>query len=342
MALWVVRIGKYGEYEKRFLDDGRIYLCWSQLNYDLSTVAEREGLRKLISQYYPEALDRTVANYVGQIWGFVHSIHLRDWIIVPFKSNKTIHVAEVTGPYVHNPPGPEPLYHYREVKWVANDLPRSIFDQDLLSSFNGLSSIFQVRRPDGEDRVRKMGASGWIPTGKSPPCNAPDDNPPTDLEDLEQSARDAIGKHIIQLYKGHGLATLVDAILRAQGYTTFKSPEGPDKGIDILAALGPLGFGRPRICVQVKSTDSRVDSPTLFQLIGSMQDVQADQGLLVSWGGFTASVNKEIPAQFFRVRLWDQNTLIDELLAVYDKLDEDLRAELPLKRIWTLAAQEEA
>ena len=34
------------------------------------------------------------------------------------------------------------------------------------------------------------------------------------------------------------------------------------------------------------------------------------------------------------MRLWDQDDVIRELLANYDKLSEDLRAELPLKRIW--------
>src|SRR5438445_12311633 len=105
------------------------------------------------------------------------------------------------------------------------------------------------------------------------------------------------------------MARLVEALLKAQGYVTFISPPGPDKGVDILAALGPLGFGRPRICVQVKSGDGPVDSPTLNQLIGAMQNVQADQGLLVSWGGFKSSVDKEVPVQFFRVRLWDQNAI---------------------------------
>lgn len=134
---------------------------------------------------------------------------------------------------------------------------------------------------------------------------------------------------------------LVEAILKAQGYTTYRSPEGTDKGVDILAAPGPLGFGRPRICVQVKSQESPIDRPTLDQLIGTMQNVQADQGLLVSWGGFKSSVDREIASQFFRVRLWDQDTLIKELLDNYSQLDEDLRAEIPLKRIWTVATQEE-
>ncbi|HLC06599.1 MAG TPA: restriction endonuclease [Candidatus Babeliales bacterium] len=132
----------------------------------------------------------------------------------------------------------------------------------------------------------------------------------------------------------------MEAILQAQGYTTYRSPEGPDRGIDILAAPGPLGFGSPRLCVQVKTGDSPVDRPTLDQLIGAMQNVNAEQGLLVSWGGFKTSIDKELPTQFFKVRLWDQDSIIDELMSNYDRLDEDIRAELPLKRIWTLTAIE--
>lgn len=71
-----------------------------------------------------------------------------------------------------------------------------------------------------------------------------------------------------------------------------------------------------------------------------MQNVQADQGLLVAWGGFKSSVDREALTQFFRVRLWDQDDLIDQLLVQYDKLSDELRAELPLKRVWTVAGPE--
>ncbi len=72
-----------------------------------------------------------------------------------------------------------------------------------------------------------------------------------------------------------------------------------------------------------------------------MQTVQAEQGLLVSWGGFKTTVNKEKATQFFKVRMWDQNDLIEQLLANYDRLDDDVRADLPLKRIWTVAMSDE-
>ena len=61
----------------------------------------------------------------------------------------------------------------------------------------------------------------------------------------------------------------------------------------------------------------------------------------MSWGGFKSSVDKETASQFFQVRLWNQSKLIEELLANYDNLDASLRAELPLKRVWTVARPEE-
>lgn len=78
----------------------------------------------------------------------------------------------------------------------------------------------------------------------------------------------------------------------------------------------------------------------LDQLVGTMQQVGADHGLLVCWGGFKPTILRELPRLFFKVRLWDQNALIDEFLTNYDKFDEDLRAEVPLKRVWSVASAE--
>ena len=58
-------------------------------------------------------------------------------------------------------------------------------------------------------------------------------------------------------------------------------------------------------------------------------------------GEFKSSIDKEVPKQFFKVRMLDQSSIIEELLDNYDKLDEDLKAEFPLKRIWTLALPED-
>ncbi|MBA7582000.1 hypothetical protein ES708_23919 [subsurface metagenome] len=340
MSIWLVRAGSHGEYEKRFLEGDRIYLTWEALRHDLSILKTRGDLNASLTKVYTNSKPATVRNWVGQVWPFVKEMNNGDWVVLPSKLKRAaIHFAEVTGPYTFDSKADDPFYHYRTVKWIVTDVPRSNFEQDLLYSFGAFKTVCRIERNNAEARIRQMAKQGWK---VSPDIKKAASNDKLDANtDLELLARDQIAKAVIQKFKGHGLARLVDAILRAQGYTTYLSPEGPDKGIDILASPGPLGFGNPRICVQVKSSDMPVDSPTLNQLIGSMQNVQAEQGLLVSWGGFKSSIDREIPSQFFRVRLWNQDDLIDALLSNYDKLDEDLRADIPLKSIWTVAAIDE-
>ena len=157
--------------------------------------------------------------------------------------------------------------------------------------------------------------------------------------DLDQIGRDAILAYIRRRFKGHGLARLVDAVLRAQGLQTYVSPPGPDGGVDIVASGGTFGFDAPRLVVQVKSGDVPAGSEVLLALKGVMTNYRAEQGLLVCWAGFKDTLLKEARTGYFQVRLWDQNDLLGALFAHYETLDEDTRAELPLKRVWTLAVE---
>jgi restriction system protein len=103
-----------------------------------------------------------------------------------------------------------------------------------------------------------------------------------------------------------------------------------------------VGFaGRIRLCVEVKSEDSPISRPTVDKLLGAVSKFGAEEGLFVSWNGFKTNVQKELAASFFKVRLWSQKELLEALFAHYDQLDDDLKAELPLKRIWTVAIQDE-
>ena len=51
-------------------------------------------------------------------------------------------------------------------------------------------------------------------------------------------------------------------------------------------------------------------------------------------------MQKELASSFFRVRLWSQQDLLEQLFQHYEKLDEEIKAELPLKRVWTVASVE--
>jgi restriction system protein len=337
MALWLFRAGKAGEFENKFLNDGKIYLTWERLDKDLRLIKTKVDLFETLFEAYPEFKRATIRNWTAQVYPMANSMKIGDWVALPSKLRSTIHFGEIKGEYDFNPKAEELYRHSRKVEWFAKDILRTNFDQDLLYSLGAAMTVCQISRNDADVRIRDMYKNNW----KSSRARFITTEPESEIEssgmvNLEEYARDQIAKYIIQKYKGHGMAEIIEAILKAKGYTTYRSPEGPDKGVDILAAPEPFGFGNPRLCVQVKTGDTPVDRPTLDQLLGTMRNFHADQGILASWAGFKSSVDKEIPSQFFSIRLWDQSAIINELLTVYDKLSEDLKAELPLKRIWTL------
>ncbi|MFQ5472525.1 MAG: restriction endonuclease, partial [Dehalococcoidia bacterium] len=229
---------------------------------------------------------------------------------------------------------------------VRNDVPRTSFAQDLLYSLGSLLTVCRIERNNAEERVRAMilGDSdpGLSPKAQAEVVAAEGDVEPEVVADVEQMARDQIMSHIRQNFKDHDLARLVAAVLNAEGYTTKVSPPGPDGGVDILAGQGPLGFDGTHLCVQVKATQSSVDVRVFRELQGTMTNFNAAQGLLVSWGGFTRPAEEEARKSFFTVRLWDADALVNAVLEIYDKLPEEFRSELPLKRVWTLVVDEQA
>jgi restriction system protein len=347
MALWLLRGGRHGEFEDKFFEDSRVYLAWESLdNFDLGKTKDYDGVEEIIREAYPGSNDRRTENLAGQAWAFALQMKVGDLVVTPRKHKSAIAVGLVTGPYKFDVDAPSRFRHQHEVKWLNTEVPRTVFRQDILYSFGAFVTACEITRNHAEQRVRAIAKSGWKPEGAPAIIASPKGDggvdPEQEIGNLEQLARDQIANLIDRKFKGNRMEELVEAILRAQGYTTYRTPIGPDKGVDILAAAGELGFGTPRICVEVKSGDDAVDHPTLQRLIGAMQSVQAQQGLLVSWGGFKSSVDKERARHFFKVRLWDQGILMDQLLENYHELNEDLKAELPLKRIWTVATQEDA
>ena len=355
MTVWLVRAGAHGEFEQKFLQDNRIYVTWDHLAVDIGKMHSREELFEAMQHTYPDAKANAIRNNVSQVWPFAHVMTKGDLVVLPSKMQPSIYVGEIKGDYVFDPKAVDPCFHFREVKWIGDAVPRSNFGQDLLYSFGAFMTICRITRNNATARIEAMRASGWKPEspegllsfpGRSTSnTSLPDHEAVNDVAveetNVEDVAQDQIARLIQAKFSGHGLTRLVDAILRAQGYTTYMSPEGADGGVDILAGSGPLGFGTPRLCVEVKSETGSIDRPSVDKLLGAMTKFGAQEGLFVSRSGFKKNVQKELATTFFKVRLWSQAELFGALFENYERLDAEIRAELPLKRIWTLALQDD-
>jgi restriction system protein len=339
MSLWLVRAGRNGEQEENALKHEVAAIGWNDLP-DLSFIKTREELKELYEKVSPGSKKNTVANEAGQIWTFIHRIKPDDLIVLPLKLRSAIAIGRVTGKYQYRNNIASNIHHAIDVEWIKTDIPRTAFDQDILYSFGAFMTVCQIQRNNAEERVKKIlyGKNG----GQSvPEGDTDDDNNSTEVIDVEQVASDQILDYMNRKFKGHDLSRLVEAILQAQGYVTRQSDPGPDGGVDILAGAGPMGFGSPRLCVQVKSSQSPVDVTVLRNLQGALNSFGADQGLLVSWGGFNRAVLEEARRSFFTIRLWDSGDLLEALFKNYDRLPDSLQAELPLKRMWALVLEDE-
>lgn len=332
--LWLVRLGRHGEQEAHALDTGELVLGFRV--GDLRSAKDRDAVLKIVEQAMPGQRHKTQLNFAAQLNQFANTIQKGDLIVVPLKTTRKIAFGEITGPYVPSAEG----HPMRPIRWLKPDAPRDVFRRDLLYSFGAFMTVCEISRNDALQRVEAILNTGRDPGYESGVAARPPTAEEADV-DLDVVARDQIERRVASAFAGHDFTRLVAEILKAQGYVVNVSQPGPDKGIDIVAGRGDLGFEQPRLVVQVRSGNVIADQPTLQALIGAVQDTHADQGLLVCWGGFTRPVEQRRNELFFRIRLWGRVEILDALFEVYDRLPEEFRAELPLRRTWMLVPENE-
>ncbi len=340
--VWLVRAGAKGEDEAIALELGLAIIGFTEVP-DLTGVSDRNAVLERVQSINPGGNVNRDRNRAGQLNTFVLRMGEGDIVALPFKTRPgQIALGRVSGPYNYQSIDGV-MRHTRPVKWIRPDAPSSEFGQDLLYSLGAYLTVCRIARNDAENRIATILSRSRDRDGDVqhvPPRSAdvdvelePDDEA---APDIAQIARDQIFEHIRSRFPGHEFARLVNAVLQAEGYFTLLSPAGPDGGVDILAGRGSLGFESPKLCVQVKATAGAVDVTVLRGLVGTMQAFNSDQGLLVSWGGFTRDLEREARQSFFTVRLWGADDFVDAICRNYDRLPEQIQNDIPLERVWTL------
>ncbi len=172
-----------------------------------------------------------------------------------------------------------------------------------------------------------------------PTEDAPENVNSINLELLESDAREGLKKFIAA--KGaYDFQFMVAALLRAMGYyTPFIAPKGKDGGVDIIAYVDPLGAQTPRIKVQVKhKPDTTVPAGDVRALLGVMRE--GDIALFVTSGTFSPDARTTASTSPKFVRLIDGDNFIEMWQEYYDKMSDEDKNMLPLKRIAFLGNNE--
>ena len=340
MAVWTIKGGRYGEHEGAFLEKGVVSVGFG-LGQSASDFTDREALRAHLDS-------RTQAD---QLWRFLKDVAIDDVVVLPRKTVREVAIGRITGSYAYQPElVGAGVPHVRAVDWQVTNIPRSHFDRDLLNSFGSLLTISQPGAPNAEARISRVANAFLGNESFGEPSttgvglgSSEDDTQGADLFDeidIDQEIRDRIVARLRQRFAGTRLEYLVASILKTSGYFVLQTREGADGGVDVLAGKGDMGFGEPRLCVQVKGRTSPVDLPEYDRLQGNISSFRAQHGLLVSLGGFTKPVHDRNEQSFFVIRLWGPDELAQHLLDNYDSLPQDIRADIPLETVRILRQTE--
>lgn len=159
------------------------------------------------------------------------------------------------------------------------------------------------------------------------------------LDLLESDAREGIRQFIVSK-SPYEFQDMVAALLRAMDYhAPFIAPKGKDGGIDIIAYLDPLGAKTPRIKVQVKhKPETAIGASEVRALSGVLK--AGDIALFVTSGTYSADARNAASGNDKFIRLIDGNDFIDMWQKYYDKMTDDDKNMLPLKRISFLGNNE--
>ena len=210
--------------------------------------------------------------------------------------------------------------------------------------------------PEGEKVLKKspedvmnLARAAYIEWKKLRDIEVGPDDEPTDetaekdnsmnLDLLESDAREGIKRYIVSK-SPYEFQDLVAALLRAMGYhTPFVAPKGKDGGIDIIAYLDPLGAQTPRIKVQVKhKPDTAIGASEVRALSGVLK--AGDIALFVTSGTYSADARNAASGNDKFLRLIDGDEFIEMWQEYYDKMTDDDKNMLPLKRISFLGNNE--
>jgi restriction system protein len=313
------------------VEEGTIAIGWVDAGDITDLADEREEFKEHLRVRYPEKSENWVANAAGQLLRFRHVMQPGDLVVYPQKSDHSINVGRIVGPYRYEPQVSERYPHRRQVEWVRTELSRQLFSQGCLYELGSAMSVFKVKTHRLEI-LRQAGLdaeAAGIETPSADVESTPEDEPTA--ERISELTRDYILQTFQTDLKGHPFAQFCGWMLEALGYTAQVSRPGADQGIDIVATEDPLGVKRPLLKVQCKSGSGAVGSPEVQALNGTL--AENELGLFVAIGGFTSQA-RQVASGMPKMRLLGPDDFVDLVLDHYADLPDEAKEALRLRRVW--------
>ncbi len=320
---WMVRAGDKNELITIAERDGAIAVGWAEMD-DMSRLITREDFKLRYQHAYPEHSAVRVNVNAGQLYRFAREILQGDYLLTYDKTTRELLVGRVTSPYEYRPTVFTSYYpHIRRVHWLKR-IVRDSFSDDARNTLGSSLTVFNLKAYVPE--IHRL-----VVDGISIP-EQPAESPEVQFHDEVKARADELIADLISKLDPFDFQDLVAGVLKAMGFRATSSPPGRDRGIDIIAHPDALGFGKPRIKVQVKHRTSAASGPDIRNFLATLAN--DENGLFVSTGGYTSDAKIEAERARVTVTLLDRDGFVDLLIEHYEQLDTEFKAQIPLRKVW--------
>jgi restriction system protein len=326
MVMWMVRSGDGGRYADDARAKGIVGLGWSAIG-DPNRFASKAALLAAVKVAFPEFGEGTVASSASQLWRFKSELRTGDKVITFDRGKRIYHLGEIASEAIFVPEEVEELSFQRRVKWVADPISRDVLSADARNRLGSVLTLFKIPH-DVAKEIEAISAGVSTPSVVERTLPDEDSDPYAKIDEL---AVLRIADRISALDWSE-MQRLVAALLRAMGYKTIISPDGPDRGKDILASPDGFGFENPRIVVEVKHRKGQMGAPEIRSFIGGRH--KDDRGLYVSTGGFSREAHYEAERSNITIKLMNLDDLSRAVIDYYEAFDNEGRSLLPLARLY--------
>lgn len=320
----MIRAGDNNELIPTWKEKGIASIGWPKLGNPKEYLT-RDALRKKAEEVYSTEKPGTRMSWANQVWRFSKEIEIGDRVVTYLKERREYLVGTVTGAHFYDLVGNSDYPNNIRVSWEKSVIERDKLSQAAKNSLGSISTVFRI--DDWALEIEKLLKE---PTHQSDFTSSDEQSDQgIIIEDFVVKSLDMIQDQVDKLDPWQ-MQNLVGGLLQAMGYNVQVSPKGPDGGIDVLAYKDAFGFEKPIIKVQVKHQKKSSSSPEIQQLLGA-HPMEANC-LFVSTGGFTS--NARDVAKQRSVRLIDLDDLVKLLVEWYDKMPNDKRSLIPLRKIY--------
>lgn len=320
--MWMVRSGEGGYLFQDFNDKNVVAIGWKELG-NLTDAKNASEIKERVKEAYSDQKAGWIGICASQISRFRFDFQQGDYVLTYNPQERKYIIGKIIGNYEYDKKIIDKHPNIRKVEWIK-EIDRDRLSTSTKNTLGAISTIFDVG-DDAKDEILNL------LHGKEAPEEAPEETEDLLKEDQKQKAHEFIKDKVSKL-DWSDMQRLVAGILRAMGYKTRISPQGPDRGRDIEASPDGLGLVDPRIVVEVKHRSGQMGRSEITSFTGGLRP--GHKGIYVSTGGFSKDAKYEAERANIPTTLIDLDSLVNLIVQYYDSFDAETKTLIPLTKIY--------